>query len=160
LPTGSKALLGLNLKFCLSNKTITNDIRKTMLRLARSIRIQYYLKENGAANDSIYEKQIYEKNTNWHPPPAPWMIEEKLTDFEKALRQKYQSLVDKHQKINVTNLTPIQAKAMRLLKSNKDIIIKPTDKNLGPAVMDTFEYVHQILTEHLLTSDYRQMSQL
>jgi hypothetical protein len=49
---------------------------------------------------------------------------------------------------------------MRLLKNNKDIIIKPTDKNLGPAVMDTSEYVHQILTEHLLTSDYRQLSQL
>jgi hypothetical protein len=28
LPPGSKALLGLNLKFCLSNKTITNDIAK------------------------------------------------------------------------------------------------------------------------------------
>jgi hypothetical protein len=131
-----------------------------MLRLARSIRIQYYLIENGITNDSTYEKQIYVKNVNWHPPPAPWAIEEKITNFEKALKQKHQSLVDKHQKINITNLTPIQAKAMRLLKNNKDIIIKPTDKNLGPAVMDTSEYVHQILTEHLLTSDYRQLSQL
>jgi len=26
--------------------------------------------------------------------------------------------------------------------------------------MDTPEYVHQILTEHLLTDDYRQLSQL
>jgi hypothetical protein len=158
LPPGSKALLGLNLKFCLSNKTITNDISKTMLQLARSIRIQYYLMETGTTNDSTYEKQIYVKNTNWHPPPAPWAIEEKITDFEKALRQKHQSLVEKHQKINITNLTPIQAKAMRLLKNNKDIIIKPTDKNLGPAIMDTPDYVHQILTEHLLTNDYRQLS--
>jgi len=131
-----------------------------MLRLARSIRTQYYLKENGTANDSTYEKQIYVRNANWHPPPAPWTIEEKLTDFEKALKQKHQNLLYKHQKTNITNLTPIQAKAMRLLKNNKDIIIKPTDKNLGPAIMDTSKYVHQILTEHLLTDDYRQLSQL
>jgi len=37
LPTGSKVLLGLNLKFCLANKMITNDISKTMLHMARSI---------------------------------------------------------------------------------------------------------------------------
>ncbi|MFN9982928.1 MAG: hypothetical protein ACK53Y_23570, partial [bacterium] len=111
-----------------------------MLRLARSIRTQYYLKENGTANDSTYEKQIYVRNANWHPPPAPWTIEEKLTDFEKALKQKHQNLLYKHQKTNITNLTPIQTKAMRLLKNNKDIIIRPTDKNLGPAIMDTSKY--------------------
>jgi len=90
-----------------------------MLRLARSIRIQYYLIENGITNDSTYEKQIYVKNVNWHPPPAPWAIEEKITNFEKALKQKHQSLVDKHQKINVTNLTPIQAKSYAATKKQQ-----------------------------------------
>ena len=37
--------------------------------------------------------------------------------------------------------------------------IKPTDKNLGPAVMDTSEYVNQVLTEHLLTKHYKQLTQ-
>jgi len=31
LPPGSRALLGLNLKFCLAHKTITNDINKTKI---------------------------------------------------------------------------------------------------------------------------------
>jgi hypothetical protein len=131
-----------------------------VLRLAHSIRINYYLLENGIMDDSAYEKQIYIKNSNWHPPPAPWLVEEKITDFKKALKQKHQDLINKNKKINITNLTPLQAKATRLLKNNQNIIIKPTDKNLGPAVMDTSQYIHQILREHFLASDYNQLSQL
>lgn len=47
---------------------------------------------------------------------------------------------------------------MKLLKQNKNIIIKSTDKNLGPATMDTKDYVLQVLKEHLLTNDYRQLT--
>jgi len=138
VPPVSRALLGLNLKFCLANKTITNDINKMRLRLAHSIRINYYLLENGIMDDSAYEKQIYIKNSNWHPPPAPWLVEEKITDFKKALKQKHQDLINKNKKINITNLTPLQAKATRLLKNNQNIIIKPTDKNLGPAIIPVY----------------------
>jgi len=48
---------------------------------------------------------------------------------------------------------------LRQLKNNKAITIKPTDKNLGPVVMDTSEYVNRVLTEHLLTKDYKQLTQ-
>jgi hypothetical protein len=48
---------------------------------------------------------------------------------------------------------------MRQLKANNAIIIKPTDKNLGPAVMDTSEYMQQVLKEHLLTDNYTQLTQ-
>jgi hypothetical protein len=159
LPTGSRALLGLNLKFCLASNTITNDINKTVLKLARSIRTRHYLMENGLNDNKDYEKQIYITNTNWHPPPAPWDVEQKITDFEKALKQKQQLLEDKYKNLKVTNLTPSQTKAMKQLKTNNTIIIKPTDKNLGPAVMDTLEYIQQVLKEHLLTDNYVQLTQ-
>jgi predicted DNA-binding protein (UPF0251 family) len=48
---------------------------------------------------------------------------------------------------------------LRQLKNKKAITIKPTDKNLGPVVMDTSEYVNRVLTEHLLTKDYKQLTQ-
>jgi hypothetical protein len=47
---------------------------------------------------------------------------------------------------------------LHLLKHNKHLTIKPTEKNLGPAVMETAIYTRQILTEHLLTKDYKQLS--
>jgi hypothetical protein len=32
----------------------------------------------------------------------------------------------------------------------------PTNKNLGPAIMNRDTYIKQVLTEHLLTSSYLQ----
>jgi hypothetical protein len=48
--------------------------------------------------------------------------------------------------------------ALNSLKKNQNIVVKPTDKNLGPAVMDLTKYIQQILQEHLLIKDYRQLT--
>jgi len=37
--------------------------------------------------ESYYIKQIYVKNQTWHPPSASLLIEDKLTCFEKALKE-------------------------------------------------------------------------
>jgi len=112
--------------------------------MARSIRTSHYLHENQIQADSDYVKQIYIKNLAWHPPPAPWPIEEKITSFEKELKKKQKILENKYKKINISNLTPLQTHTLRQLKDNKAITIKPTDKNLGPTVMDTSKYVNQV----------------
>jgi hypothetical protein len=92
LPTGTRNLLGLNLKFCLASKNLHNNINKTVLRMARSIRTTFFLKQHNLDNNNNYEKQIYIKNTNWHPPPAPLHIENKISSFEKLLREKHTTL--------------------------------------------------------------------
>jgi len=88
------------------------------------------------------------------------LIEDKITEFEKSLKSHHQQLNQRHKFTKLTNLNPLQAKTLKELKSNKNIIIKPTDKNLGPAMMDTSQYINQVLKEHLLTPDYRQLSHL
>jgi hypothetical protein len=126
--------------------------------MAHAMRTRYFLLENNLNPNSTYEKQIYVKNTAWHPPPAPIAIENKLTAFEKALKQKHQALELKNRYKSLPNLTPIQTRVLQQLKNNNHIIIKPSDKNLGPTVLDTTSYVHQVFEEHLLTSDYRQLT--
>jgi hypothetical protein len=54
--------------------------------MARTIRTKCYLKETNLHSNSDYDKQIYKKNLTWHPPPAPLQIEDKITEFEKALK--------------------------------------------------------------------------
>jgi hypothetical protein len=159
LPIGTRNLLGLNLKFCLASTNLQNNINKTVLRMARSIRTSYFLKQHNLHANSNYEKQIYVKNLNWHPPPAPLRIKEKISSFEKLLKEKHAKLATKNRQRNLLNLTPLQKSTLQQLKANDKIIIKPTDKNLGPAVMDTNLYVQQILREHLLTQDYQQLTQ-
>jgi hypothetical protein len=46
-----------------------------------------------------------------------------------------------------------------VLRQNKGLIIKPFDKNLGPAVMETSQYIKQVLQEHLLSKDYQELTQ-
>jgi hypothetical protein len=129
-----------------------------MLKLARSIRTNYFLSQHGSLGDKNYEKQINIHNKQWHPPPAPLEIEEKLTDFQKLLKKKQQELVSKTKSLNLSNLTSYQKTILNQLKNNRNIIIKPTDKNLGPAIMDKKSYIEQILHEHLLTNTYRQLT--
>ncbi len=70
LPIGIKNLLGLNLKFCLGSNNPQNNINKTVLRKARSIRTNYYLKQHNLDSNKDYEKQIYVRNTSC--PLARW----------------------------------------------------------------------------------------
>jgi SRSO17 transposase len=87
LPKGSKQLLGLNLSFCLTPRNFHENIKKTMLKLAYSVRTQHYLNSANAAKDSCYIPQIYLKNRSWNPPPASTTIEHNLTLFEKLLKK-------------------------------------------------------------------------
>ena len=98
--------------------------------------------------------------TSWNPLPGPLHVEDKITEFDKTLKFLHQQLSEKHKHKKLTNLTPFQVKTLKELKNNKDITIKPTDKNLGPAVLDTSHYINQVLKEHLLTAAYRQLSYL
>jgi len=39
-------------------------------------------------------------------------------------------------------------------RKQNEVIIKPSDKNLGPVATDKNEYVRQILKEHLFSKEY------
>jgi hypothetical protein len=158
VPKGTQELLGLNLKYCIAPNTIPDNINHTVRRMAYSIRTSHFLSSAGSNQDSEFIKQIYLKNKNWNPPPASIEIEENITRFETKLKEAHLTLTKKTQKRNLRNLSFMQLKTLKLLKDNKNLIIKPTDKNLGPAVMDTSTYVRKILIDHLLTTDYRQLS--
>jgi hypothetical protein len=158
LPLGTKQLLGLNLKFCLATNNLKNNISDTTRKMAQSIRTTFYLRANRCATNDEYEKQIYVKLKNWNPPTAPIEIEEKITVFEKELKKKHQQLLLNNKHRNLLNLTPLQKNIKKLLRDNRDIVIKPTDKNLGPAAMDSKSYIKQVLEEHLLTNSYKQLS--
>jgi len=127
--------------------------------MAYAIRTTFHLQNSNLARDSDYIKQIYVRNRNWNPDPAPLHIENKITTFEKILKERQNEQICKLQNRNLRNLTHTQSSALRQLKKDENLTIKPTDKNLGPAIMETETYVIQILQEHLLTKDYRRLSE-
>ena len=121
LPKGSKQLLGLNLSFCLTPRNFHENIKKTMLKLAYSVRTQHYLNSANSEKDSCYIPQIYLKNRSWNPPPASTTIEHNLTLFEKSLKKHCDILSKKYQNTNLSNLTPLQSNALRKLRDNEMI---------------------------------------
>ena len=57
------------------------------------------------------------------------------------------------------NLRPIQRRALSELRKLNKIICYPSDKNLGPYVINRDVYIKQMLSEHLLNEDnYKNLS--
>jgi hypothetical protein len=83
--------------------------------------------------------------------------------------KKYEEQINRLTKIiyarkskSQSNLTPIQKGILETLHhSSTTFKIVPTDKNLGPAVMNRPQYMQHCLKDHLLNkSNYRQLSEM
>jgi hypothetical protein len=59
-----------------------------MRQLAYSIRTKHFIDSFDTARENNYINQVYIKNKAWNPPPAPMLVEDKLTIFKKQLKQK------------------------------------------------------------------------
>jgi hypothetical protein len=99
---------------------------------------------------------LYVKIKNWNPPPASASTEERMTLFEKKLREA--SRINTLQTHSFTSLSPLQRQTLKEFKNSKEFIIIPTDKNLGPAVLNRDDYISQVLKEHLLTPTYLKLN--
>jgi hypothetical protein len=83
--------------------------------MARSIRTMFQLKQHSLNNDNSYDKQIYIRHKNWHPPPTPLYVKDKINEFEKLLKARQHKLIDKNKQRNLLNITPLQKSVMNQL---------------------------------------------
>jgi len=129
-PLGTKKLLGLAHKYCVAPSKPSVNIKECVKKLAYRISRQYLLTENRQSSRE-YIPQINIKLKNWHPPPASLTIENRITAFEKQLKE---TVGDNNNKIQpYTSLTPTQKTMLRKLQHSNEFIILPTDQNLGPS---------------------------
>jgi hypothetical protein len=151
-PLNTDQLLGLNLKYCIAAPTPKPDLSHTVPRLEKSVRTQNMLIERKVKSQHFIQ-QLFKQNHFYSPPLATDELEYKLTKFEEKLEAAAEALPKTCQ----SNLTPTQQKVLNSLKNNPDYIILPTDKNLGPAIMNRSVYKERVLTEHLLSDAYIYM---
>ena len=67
------------------------------------------------------------------------------------------SILNKKKKNSTYNLTLPERSILSYLKQHQEFIILPTDKNLGPAILNRKDYIRKVLNEHLLTPAYTQL---
>ena len=153
-PAGIERLLWLGLKFCIQKPVPKPDITKSFERFRRSVRIIDAFKDEFDTGD--YNPKIYIPNDDFEPDDCKTpLIEEAMQRFHNGLL----NLVNNHSPKRAHNLSRQTRFLLEKLSTNREFIIVPTDKNLGPAIMERSVYKARCLQDHLLKAHtYRQLS--
>ena len=153
-PKFYRHVLGLGLKFCPrpAYTTSPNIVKQTTSRFRKDI----YTKVLFCHLDNDWnEKQLYIRDPEWDPPSdnIPIEIRARISHFNRVLLASF-----KHRKVG-SNLSTPQQQCLTALRNNKDLLVIPSDKNLGPVILDRNEYIRRCFQEHLLTDNYEELSE-
>lgn len=151
------SLLGLGLKFC-PTPTYTSGhdtIMSATVRFENDFLTKVLFNSSRFdPNDDWSPNQLYLRSQNWSPPTElidPEVVS-RCRNFSNILRPWFTKRRIRR------NLSPIQGRLLAHLRNNPDFIIVPSDKNLGPVIMERDEYVHRCFQDHLLKSTYEQLN--
>lgn len=130
------------MKFCPTPRKInSHDLSKGIVKLERNVRLAF---QHGFGNSS-YDRKVYVPNLSYEPKKAPGIIE-KLFTIMKCLAAEYKTA-----KNFINNLNYRERNLLKFLKRQNEFKIIQTDKNLGPGLMTTSQYV-QWCNQHLETT--------
>jgi hypothetical protein len=84
--------------------------------------------------------QLYVKSDDWDPPNelTEMSLKARTSYFLRCLKQSFRS-----RRVS-SNLSPIQLHTLSILEKSKDFIVCPTDKNLGPCILEREQYIQQV----------------
>lgn len=114
----------------------TQPLDTALETLARSIRCRYFFRDS-ERNPSRWRQP----NPDWQPPPASDSIEDLLASTTKRMHIAASQL-----SISRTHQLPSShTAALKRLRADRSIVIKPADKNLGLTVLDSCAYKTECL---------------
>ena len=146
-PPNLKSLLGLGLKFVPTPNKSNNypHIRSHSLdRLERSLHLKFFFAGRNL-QESNYNPRIY-ISSGWTPPNFTWpgaQLNPRLKDLAARMKQLFRP------RPGITNLLPHQSRALEQLQNNPNLLVVPTDKNLGPAIIERDRYIALMMSDHL-----------
>ena len=145
-PSYFHLLLGLGLNFCPTpHPTALSSINESLARFRRDYHTRIYF--SGSPSD-FTAGQLFIRST-WEPKQTDISPEHQSREllFRKSVLTLFN---DGHYRRRVpSNLTPYQSHLLRTFRNNTDFIVFPTDKNLGPAILERSIYVRRVLDDHL-----------
>jgi hypothetical protein len=138
LSDGTKALLGIGLKFCPEAPTPAKDVIYSLGRLRESYRLRMWLDEEASEENQDYIPGLYE--SRWRAPLGDHDLESRLITFEIDLNTSINSRPPNCQ----YNLTLYERLALKNLKHDPNLLICDSDKNMGPSITTKFAYLSAI----------------
>ena len=154
-----RSQLGLGLKFiptpCCTN-TWTKLKEISMLKLQRAIHLCFHFAGTATSSNEEYDPKMYVRS-NWTAPYwtlPPIVLQERLDKFVTTLNKLFKRRMGK------TNLLSYQTRALQSSQQQRDFLICPCDKNLGPAIIERDDYIKIAMRDHLLDGrTYRRLSE-
>jgi hypothetical protein len=123
--------------------TGTAAIKKTIDRFRKDIHTKIFFAFT--YNDNWPNSKRLFIRSDWAPDSAliPAELRARVSHFLRQIQNKF-----KQRRVR-TNLTPYQQKLLANLRDSDDFIVLPTDKNLGPAIIERSEYTKRAFDDHL-----------
>jgi hypothetical protein len=105
-------------------------------RFRRDIHVKFFF---SGSDKSWDPKQLFIRS-DWEPDSDDLPIEfrARVSHFLRRLQTKFRT------RRGPSNLFPYQWLLLQTLHQNEAIIVVPTDKNLGPAIMERAQYIRRI----------------
>jgi hypothetical protein len=145
-PPGTDKLLWNGLKFCIEHALPKPRLDNTFDRLTQDIRRRHFWSTRDATSTTDYNPKLYIKS-NWEPGPATPELEAALQHFRTKITQLVRDNTLAQQRRH--NLPAPTRRLLQILPKSVDHIILPTDKNLGPAIVERNVYKQRCLSDHL-----------
>ena len=146
-PTGYSSILGLGLNFCPtpSRTPGTDNIQAMCNRFNRDFRTKVMFCD--ATDGDWNPNQLYCRSQNWDPDADSIPLEPKarLSQFIKTIRNRFCP-----NKLSHSNLSAFQLTTLQTLRQNPNFVVFPSDKNLGPCIIERDIYIQRCLQDHLL----------
>ena len=159
-------LLSLGPKFIFPPKNQSDDeLNSDLKRLERSISLRKFFLNTSNNSFNRTAQKLRVKNPNWNPPANA--ISDQLKFYFKATRNKLKSgllnssteFLSSNSTIRHQNLKKIGIlkRAIKSLRSDRTIIIRNADKNLGLVVLDKDWYVNEVFRQLNDTTTYQKI---
>lgn len=135
LTPSQQLTLGMGLKFVPPPPLCTrDDVAASVDNLTRQVRLRYMF----MGHDSKKADPLRLPNPAFQPTKAHWSYEQYLLGCKGKLLDVFDSSL-----VRFSGLPKAMALSIRTLRDNDFIIIKPADKNLGTAVVNTSWYIQE-----------------
>jgi hypothetical protein len=145
LPPGVRSVLGIGLNFIPQCSNIRSEVAVDLQRLSTDVRRAFFFAGKGK---QLTDKGSLTIRSEWQVPPSERNanLEMRLHKFTSATLQA----IKQYQQTKARkNLLTIQQAALQSLLHRRDLIVCPTDKNLGPAILERQQYVQRVFYDHL-----------
>ena len=134
------SLLSKGLKFVPKpSKPNSDDVTQSIADFSRRIKLTEFFSNNKFKNTET-EKKLFVPKSNWVPPDK--FIRNDILDELKSLEESI-SNINLRQNNEISNLNKDELKALKSLKNNKTIVIKPADKGSTTVIMDREDYIKE-----------------